>query len=115
MYPTHGPQTPDTHFSPEAQAFPQEPQLVTSVAVATHLPPQITWPNGHVHLPVLQVAVAGHLIAQPPQLFSSNEVPVQTPEQLVCPLAQAQLPDEQKPPVAHLLPHAPQLVVSVSG
>ena len=47
--------------------FSQLPQLDTSVSVSTHPVEQITYPNGHWHVPPIHGMFPGHTFPQLPQ------------------------------------------------
>jgi hypothetical protein len=73
-----------THACPIAQAVPQPPQLVGSLAVFTHRVPHWVSVQVALHVPLVQKsAVAGHAMPQPPQFARSLEMSVQTLPQLV--------------------------------
>ena len=118
---------PFWHVSPMAQAMPQPPQLVTSVATYLHDVVQHSAPEAtsqalelpHLQLPLTQAldSSESQMLPQTPQLFVSDVVLLQVPLQQVSPeehmLPQGsthtplmQLPS-QKPP------HSPQLFRSL--
>lgn len=77
-------QLPPVQIWPPVQAFPQPPQLLTSVRRLTQVPLQVVWPSGHVattHTPLRQKLFAAQTVPQPPQLFGSIEVSTQWPLQ----------------------------------
>jgi hypothetical protein len=84
-------QAPATHACVEtlvsAQAAPQPPQLLGSVAVATQLPPQVESPAPQVavHMPAEQTWPAAHALPHAPQLRRSLERSRQNPPQFVVP------------------------------
>ncbi len=63
MVETH---TPLLHDVPTAHTFPQNPQLLLSVAVFTHVPPQNVLPLGHVRAIVVDLDSPVHGILNPP-------------------------------------------------
>jgi hypothetical protein len=89
LFAGHGPQAPETHASPRAHWWPQEPQLFGSVDTFTHLPEQIMEPElqTELHFPPAQIAVAfagaGQTLPQAPQLLTLLVRSTQLPPHLV--------------------------------
>ena len=79
------------------QTVPQAPQFAASVERSTHIPPQLLRPDGHTHMPPLQINPVGQTVPQLPQLLASLCRVVQIPEQFVWPLEHTalQVPFEQ--------------------
>jgi hypothetical protein len=61
------PQTLATQTPCFAQAVPQLPQCAGSVAVSTQVPPHKVFPPLQTHVPLVQLAPAGHVVSHPPQ------------------------------------------------
>lgn len=120
-------QVPAVQLSPAAQAWPQDPQLLLSVRVSAHVPPQHACPAAshgtppQVQAPATQVSPAAQACPHDPQFSGSFEVSrhVETPfaVQQSYPAGQpaisqsvhlpfTQLPDGQS------FPHSPQFAGS---
>src|SRR5205823_14393630 len=85
---------PLTQVWPEAQTFPQAPQLLRSVCSLTHIPLQQLWPEGQspcepqVQAPLTHVSPEAHTCPQAPQLLASLWVFLQVPLQQLSALEQ---------------------------
>jgi hypothetical protein len=90
-------QLPAEHTFPPLQATPQPPQLLLSVCVFTHAPPQFVVPPIHVveHVPLMHTWPVVHAIVQLPQCIASVAVLMQVPLQSVVPLGHAHAPPPQ--------------------
>jgi len=106
------------HTCPVAQRIPQPPQLLPSLAVSTHVPPQFWRGKLQIaHRPPEHAEPAPHTRPQAPQLFGSVRRSTQVPLHNACP----GLPlhtwvhrlDEHVLPVPHAMPQPPQLFGSV--
>jgi hypothetical protein len=49
-----------SQVEPNAQTVPHAPQLLGSLPVSTQTPPQLTWPDGHWHVPAMQDSPSQH-------------------------------------------------------
>jgi hypothetical protein len=86
-------QLPLVQKEPLGHMWPQVPQLLESVLVLMHIPPQQLCPLGHapvvvpqVHCPLTQVSPGEHVMLHPPQLaVSLPAVFTHVPPQLVSP------------------------------
>jgi hypothetical protein len=111
------PHTPalQTRFVP--QALPQEPQFARSELVLTHVPLQMVWPVGHVHIALMHVAPVAHTVPHAPQFLASVCVDVQEPLQFVWPAPQVEthVPFEQAWPAEQAWPHWPQFLGSAAS
>ncbi len=109
---------PELQTYPVGQAFPQAPQLLTSVAVLAHPEVHDVVPDGQLatHIPELQTFPAGQALKHAPQLFTSVPVFTHAVPHEVVPGGQVLVhtPEAQDCPVGHPRPHAPQLVVLVA-
>jgi hypothetical protein len=65
------PQTPAMHDWPVGQAFPQRPQLATSLLVLTQAVLQRVVVPGHAQVPPTHDCAAGQVVPQRPQLLRS--------------------------------------------
>jgi hypothetical protein len=115
---------PSTQLSmPAGQRFPQALQLLESVCVLVHVPPQFVSPVEQTHFPFVHVPPPPHEALQLPQLAlsvcrSTQELPLHRlsggPESVLqstahLPLAQTGVP----PSTVHFVPQAPQLFGSL--
>jgi hypothetical protein len=84
--------------------FPQLPQLLLSVAMSTHRPPQKVWPPGHPHEPFVQGSPPVHTVPQAPQLFTLESTSMQLPPQSRWPVGHTHAPATQVVPPAQRFP-----------
>jgi hypothetical protein len=77
--------------------------------------PQLTYPAGHWHTPLLQVAPGAHWLPHAPQLLASvcSLTQPTTGPQLVCPAGQVQAPEVQVVPGPQTDAQLPQWFGSV--
>jgi hypothetical protein len=70
-----------TQTVPAAHTWPHVPQLLTSVAVFTHVPLHAVWLAGHevTQTPLVHVVPVVQTTPHAPQLFGSVDVLMQTP------------------------------------
>ncbi len=103
------PQLPLLQTWPVAQAVPQVPQWFASEA--TQAPPQLSMPDGHLHVLSWQVCPPEQALPQTPQLPESLAGFTQVEPQSVCPELQVgPVPPVPLPPVpVALLPPVPVL------
>ena len=111
---------PPLHDSPDAQAWPQAPQLPRSLVVSTHAVTQRACPDGHddgVHVPPMQLSPLAHAWPQAPQCIADVAASMHPPPQSVCPsvhvAAARHAPLEHTWPAAHAVLHAPQFAGSL--
>jgi hypothetical protein len=115
---------PSTQMPPGWHCWPQPPQLVGSVRLSTHEPPQSRMPppSGEppsapaqkaAQLLAEQTSPVGQALPQEPQSLTSEVRSTQTPEQAVRPVSQTQRLAWQSSPLKQALPQAPQLSASV--
>lgn len=97
------------------QTEPQEPQLLGSVDVFTHVLPQSTWPAGQVQTPLTHDVPIGQACPHMPQLLGSVEVLTHVVPQRTSPGGQVHMPLEHTSPIEHTCPHMPQFIGSVAG
>ncbi len=74
------------------QAFPQDPQFLSSWRVSVQAVPQTVFPTGHSQTPLSQDCEARQAFPQEPQLFLSVVVFEHTPLQRVVPTGQVHCP-----------------------
>jgi hypothetical protein len=121
LWPAGQAQAEPAHDAPAAQAWPQLPQLFTSLVVLAQyavapLPQAVGVPAGQVdwHVPATQICPAVQAVPQAPQLSPSVKKLVQValaplPQALGAAAGQPHLPAEQVWSAGHAVPHAPQL------
>ena len=98
-------QEPLQHVCPLGHVFGAP--LVQQTAFATHWLPQALKPEIHVHVPLVQVAFAGHTVPHVPQLLPSLPVLRQVPlQQVCCDGHPGALLVQQRLLAMHWLPHA---------
>jgi hypothetical protein len=91
---------PVMHCANSGHWFPHVPQLLKSVLVSTHVPPQSIFPLGQEQAPPRQVWPSVHVLPHAPQLLKSLLVSTHVPPQSVLPLGQTHMPTTHwRPPV----------------
>jgi hypothetical protein len=112
-------QRPELQPFPPLQRLPQEPQLLSSLFVSTHVEPQSFVGDGHMYehsafsqigwAPLTFVMHGEHSVPQVASELSSEHLPLQS----CVPCGHAQLPDEHIMPPVQALSQAPQCWLSV--
>jgi hypothetical protein len=107
-------QLPERQYgvAPE-HATPQPPQLLASVAVSTHAPPQSVVPSLHPHVVPRHGTFVGHTFPQRPQLLRS--ICTHAPPQSMRPGGHVQTPLKHVWSARQVIPHPPQLLRSERG
>jgi hypothetical protein len=82
---------PEMHCANPGHWFPHAPQLLKSLLVSMHVPPQSIWPLGQEQVPPWQVWPSMHGLPHLPQLLKSVLVSTHVPPQSVWPLGQEQV------------------------
>jgi hypothetical protein len=101
--------------APPEHTVPHAPQLLRSLSVSTHCPPQLAVPVGQAQTAATHVMGAGHATAQLPQLSGSLATSTQLEPHWSCPGGHppaSHAPAAQTWPAAHTVPHVPQLAPS---
>ncbi len=98
------PQTPAMHDCPVGQTFPQRPQLVRSVAVATQRPLHTVCAVGHWHTPATHDCPVAQTFPHAPQLAALVARFTQTEPQRVWPAGQPQRPLAHTCVAGHMVP-----------